>query len=453
MLFIIFIALPGMWQAQDFSGVTLLANWDNDSLPLNFRDSRYSDCWGFVHNGEEYGVLASTLGAHIIHIAEDNTLEESAYIPSPLQGFLANHRDYKTYGNHLYIVSDEPPSTLQIVDYSYLPDSVVLVYDSNEFFSTCHNLFVDETAGILYACGTSTSGLSLYDIATNPAQPQLITHFDTQNYTHDMFIREDTAFLHRGFDGMMVVNFADPVNPEVLGTLTEYPEQGYNHSGWLDASGQYYVMADETPGLDLKMLDVSDLTDIQVTDVFNSQESDVIYPHNAMIRDGLIFTSYYVEGLEVFDFSDPANVERVAWYDTSPVPDADSLAHYGAWGVYPFLPSGKILISDRQEGLFVFGMDNYDLSVSEHQQLTPQVTLYPNPASTEVRIRAACSILGVEGYSAQGKCLFSQASSAWEERGENQGILHLDGCPEGMIMLRIHTTCGMQTHTCIHLQR
>ncbi len=40
--------------------------------------------------------------------------------------------------------------------------------------------------------------------------------------------------------------------------ITNYPQPGYNHSGWLHENGRLYVMADETHGTDLKLFDVSD---------------------------------------------------------------------------------------------------------------------------------------------------------------------------------------------------
>jgi hypothetical protein len=38
-------------------------------------------------------------------------------------------------------------------------------------------------------------------------------------------------------------------------------------------------------------------------------------------------------------------------FDTYPLHDDTQGA--GAWGVYPFLPSGNILVSDIQRGLFI----------------------------------------------------------------------------------------------------
>ncbi|MFT5183980.1 MAG: choice-of-anchor B domain-containing protein [Flavobacteriales bacterium] len=416
-------------------------------MPLNYRNARFNDCWGFSYEGEEYGVLGSTLGGHVIWIKEDNTAEEVGLVPGSLQGFLANHRDFKTFGHYLYLVEDEQPATFQIADFSYLPDSIHVVYNSNEKFSNCHDLFIDEDAGILYACGTSSSALSLYDLNTTPEDPELIINFTSLPYVHDCFVRDGVAYLNGGFDGLMVVDFSDPATPIILSTITEYLEQGYCHSGWLNADGTKYVMADETPGMDLKLFDVSDLTEIELTDTFNTQPSEVIYPHNPMIRSELIFVSYYIEGLQIFDFSDPSEVERVAYYDTSPVANVDSVAHYGAWGVYPFLPSGRILLSDRQEGLFVFGIDDYDLSVNDTEVgLSSYFTIYPNPGKGSLLIASSkARINRIDVYNAQGKWIKNLTTTQLKGKGNGSVSLQLPNVERGLYFIRISSSEGVET--------
>jgi len=77
-----------------------------------------------------------------------------------------------------------------------------------------------------------------------------------------------------------------------------------------------------------------------------------------MIKDNLVYLSYYQDGLQVFDISDPSNPIRIAYYDTyMPV---NTGGYAGAWGVYAFLPSGRILISDVQSGLFVLNIENVE---------------------------------------------------------------------------------------------
>jgi hypothetical protein len=60
--------------------------------------------------------------------------------------------------------------------------------------------------------------------------------------------------------------------------------------------------------------------------------------------------SYYVDGTRVLDISDPINPVEVGYFDTS---DWTGL-YDGNWGTYAYLPSGYIISSDRNNGLFIF---------------------------------------------------------------------------------------------------
>tara|TARA_B100001964_G_scaffold127658_1_gene141194 strand:+ start:52 stop:777 length:726 start_codon:yes stop_codon:yes gene_type:complete len=57
-----------------------------------------------------------------------------------------------------------------------------------------------------------------------------------------------------------------------------------------------------------------------------------------------------MDGTRVLNITDPVNPVEVGYYDTSDLP-----GYYdGNWGTYAYLPSGYIVSSDRQNGLFIF---------------------------------------------------------------------------------------------------
>ena len=69
-------------------------------------------------------------------------------------------------------------------------------------------------------------------------------------------------------------------------------------------------------------------------------------------------------------------------FDTYMPEDHDS--YRGAWGVYPLLPSGNILVSDMQSGLFVLSpLDNQNSSTN---LLEKKLSVFPNPFSDEIKI-------------------------------------------------------------------
>lgn len=361
---------------QDSRETTLLGHWDIDGLPVNGSNARYNEVWGFTANGEEFAVIGSTLGSHIIHVKGNNNLEEVAFIPGTGQGDFVVHRDYDTYGNYLYAVSDQDPAALQIVDFSGLPESVEVVYESSALVGNAHNFFIDQTTGRGYACGSDGIAVKVLDLSTNPEAPISLLNFTDVPYVHDCYVRNDTAFLNTGNPGLFVVSFEDIAAPQFLGTLEDYPDSGYNHSGWLDPSGKWYCFADETMDASMKLCNVEDLSDIQITDFFDSGNTDGFIAHNLYFKDSLIFVSHYFDGLQVFDWSDPEEVRRIAWYDSS---IGEDICCRGVWGVYPFLPSDRILMSDRQRGLFVvkLGFERIE---------EPSIFLSPNPASETLEV-------------------------------------------------------------------
>ncbi|MCY4144532.1 MAG: hypothetical protein OXG08_12705 [Gammaproteobacteria bacterium] len=66
-----------------------------------------------------------------------------------------------------------------------------------------------------------------------------------------------------------------------------------------------------------------------------------------------MFEANYSVGLQVLEFADLSrqDLETIASFDT--YPDHDNSTFVGAWSVYPYLPSGVILVSDIDNGLFV----------------------------------------------------------------------------------------------------
>ena len=369
---ILVLFLPSLVYGQTIEA-TLLYNWQDSSIttsgPYN---SPYNEVWGVVANDQEFAVLGTKLGTHFFNVTDPNNATElpNTFVAGGAQGSQIIHRDFHDYQCYLYAVCDEGfGSTLQIIDYSDLPNSTTVVYDSDVLFSRAHNIFIDTATAKLYACGVDAGvayfGLQVYSL-NNPTAPTLLASYgnlDGYNLptVHDIYVRNDTAFLNLGIFGLLVVDFSDMVAPRIIGSLDSYTQQGYNHSGWLSDDGQYYFMADETHGTDVKTVDVSDLDAIAVVDTFDADSPEpASIPHNLIVRGNYLYVSYYYDGLQVYDISDPTNVARIAFYDTHPEPNFNS--YQGAWGVFPYLPSGNILVSDMQRGLYVF--ERIDLGIN-----------------------------------------------------------------------------------------
>lgn len=345
--------------------INLVEQWTDLTLPINGLNGRFSDVEGFAQNGQEYAIVGSTMGTHILDLSLENDIEEIFFLPGAYN-VNVTHRDYHVDGDFLFAVCDQGNSTLQCFDLSQLPDTVETIYDSDEWIRTAHNVFVDSISDRLYACSMARSGYSspllVLDISDPSSPHELVDLAPWIVGCHDVFAHNDTVWVN----GNGSVTVLDLVNqPTIIGLIDEYPSQGSNHSGWWVPEKDIYVFADETHGSPLKVVDTADLQDMQVVGLLSSETAPDAIAHNLMIRDGLVFVSYYHDGLQVFDINEPANPKKVAYYDTYEPNSHSGFA--GAWGVHATLPSGRILISDVQSGLFVLQPEPENINFCPNQ--------------------------------------------------------------------------------------
>ena len=357
---------------------TKLFHWEDPSLVGSWAyDNTYNECWGFKVNDTEIAVIGSTDGTHFFDITNPSSATQIAFIQGAYTGGGVIHRDYHDYNGFLYAVCDEgSSSTLQIIDISNLPNSVTTVYDSNNLFNKSHNIFIDTATAKLYACA-SNSAMDIYSL-NDPVNPVLLYSYNDVGHVHDAYVRNDTAYLNCGNDGFRIVDFhyldiPGSQGPIELASLTSYPDAGYNHSGWLSDDGTIYVMQDENHGYNVKILDVSDFNNISVISTFNSGVDPQSMAHNGIIKGNLVYISYYHDGLRIFDISDPYNPVQTTYYDTySPSSHA---SYKGAWGVYPYLPSGNIIVSDMQTGLYILDCNGTSTNI-ENKTFTNSYILF-----------------------------------------------------------------------------
>ncbi|MEM6262086.1 MAG: choice-of-anchor B family protein [Bacteroidota bacterium] len=400
--------------AQSAVNFRLLDQWQDTSIQAgaNWVGNVYNEVWGWHddRNGKEYAFIGSSVGLHAFEITSNNRLREVGFYRGRAQGVI--HRDFKNKGKYLYAVSDQFEGSLQIFDMSSLPDSLHKVYDSDEFFQRSHNVWIEGNRLYMttprFDGDTLLGGMGMLDIS-NPTDPELVTYYPRSQFgrLHDFYSRNDTVYLHSENDGMYIVDFKDSLNPQVLVHLDAYPSQGYNHSGWLSDDGKTYVFADENHDTPLKVLDVTDPTDPEFIS-FLWPEMPAPRPahslaHNQVWLDQYLFSSYYYEGVVVFDLSDPENPVVAGSFDT--FTGQSRIFYEGGWGVYPLLPSRRILVSDMSSGLFLLEFTPMPLSVEF--SANTDIQIYPNPFSHTLSINLPEDLTQprIEIHDLQGKLL------------------------------------------------
>lgn len=350
----VLLCIVQVMQGQEYQRIQLLSQLDYEN--------RLSDVWGYATIKGEYALVGVYNGISIVDVTQAQSPREIAFLP----GEESIWRDLKTWGHYLYVVN-ETGGGLQIIDLSKVIEGDLFssyIENTDLGFETAHNIYIDEQ-GVLYIFGfDNDGGFLMYDIASDPENPILLGSF-SDYYLHDGMARGDTLWAAAINEGLFsVIDVSNKASPEIMASH-ETPNY-YTHNCWVSNNGDYLFTTDEVGGAYVVAYDVSDLNNIEEVDRIQAwgPESNVV-PHNTHVFGNFLFTSYYADGLSVVDVTHPDNMVEVAYYDTSPDYSGDGF--HGAWGAYPWLPSGNILVTDIEMGLYVFSSNHIRASYIEGQ--------------------------------------------------------------------------------------
>jgi choice-of-anchor B domain-containing protein len=377
LLFFLLLSAP-LVRSQPSNNMELLGTWSDPSLPFSL--VRFSDLWGYAADGREYALLGSRNYVHILDVTRPSSITEIGRYNNDVNNGTI-WRDIKTHQHFAYCVADQEAEGLQVIDLSDLPSSASIVFQDNIRFHRAHNIFIDAavTPARLYVFGSSggsssrPAGIMVYSLA-DPANPAFLTSVNLSGgYLHDGYVRSGTLYGNHGNNGLYVHDVSNPNRPIELGNLTNYREADYNHSCWLSADGKTLVFCDENFNLGVKVADVSNPVDIEVKSIFRSAllsptATNSIAHNPYILGNDLVVLSYYDDGIQVWNISDPEHPYRVAYYDTTPGQSRYSAA--GVWGAYPYLPSGNILGSDQANGLVVLRVNDFNALPVEYLSWT-----------------------------------------------------------------------------------
>ena len=311
-----------------------------------------SDIWGYVDSlGNEYALVGVNDGVSIVDVTDPANPNEVFFFA----GASSTWRDIKTWNKHAYI-TNESNGGLFIIDLSNLPNTTppaTASYSGSNFqFNSAHNIYIDEN-GVAYIFGASygVGGAILLDLTIDPLNPLELGVFDN-NYLHDGMARGDTLWGGAVNDGfLMIIDVSNKANPQTLGTKNT--PSNFTHNCWISDDGNTLFTTDEKSNAYVASYDVSNVTNITEIDRIRSNDGSGVIPHNTHFMNDYLITSYYRDGVTIHDVSRPNNMVEVGNYDT--YTQGSGNGFNGAWGVYPWLPSGNIIVSDIENGLYVLG--------------------------------------------------------------------------------------------------
>ena len=324
-------------QVINSSGLVLLGHLPYDTSTL-------AGCWHHVDSaGTEYALVGTSHGMDIVDLSNPTDPSIRFHIP----GLTNNWREVKTWGGFAYVGSEAVGSGITIVDLRSLPDTVYYkswfgdgLYDGQIVKS--HT--VAATDGYLYVFGGSllSNGAIICSLA-DPWNPQVMGWYD-DNYIHDGYIRNDTLWAGEIYAGQFsVIDVSDKTSPQLLATQ---PTPGaFNHNTWLSDNSQYIFTTDEKMNAPLASFDITDLDNITLMDVYYPSQDPTREVHNVRVLNDFLVNPSYGGQLTVVDAHKPDNLIETGWA---------ILGSSLVWDADPYLPSGVIVATAKNEGLFIF---------------------------------------------------------------------------------------------------
>lgn len=357
----------GIFPCKDYDLMSIIPNSD-----FFGEGTEGNDSWGWfdAETGKEYALMGTTKGTAFVDITNPTKPIIIGTLPTATTNSL--WRDIKVYKNYAFIVSEAPDHGMQVFDLqklrTYTDNPIQFTADNNyNEFGKAHNIVINEDAGFAYVVGTNTfaGGPHFVDI-NNPATPIAAGGYAAAAYSHDAqvvtYSGPDTDYSGKEIligsneNEVVIVDVTDKANPIQISTIA-YSNIGYTHQGWFTQNQQFFILGDEVDEINFGgntrtlIFDFSDLDNPVLSFEYSGKTTAI--DHNGYIKDNLFYLANYAAGVRIIDISNIENktIEEVGFFDT--YPENDNAAFNGTWNVYPYLPSGNIILSDINRGLFI----------------------------------------------------------------------------------------------------
>lgn len=367
---------PGSFPASGIELKSWITLSDFTALTGQAQDNGNS-CFGYTSpSGREYAIMGLYSGTAFVEVTNPANAQFAGYVDGPNSLW----RDIRVYQNYAYAGS-EGGGGIQVISLANIDaatNRVALVNtvtaDGTIPTLATHTLEINVASGYLYRCGGGNNGLRIYSLA-NPASPQFVAQWSDRyvhecqvvTYTSGPYAGHEIALLCSGFNGGSVqtgLDFIDVTNKQNLVNLYPprifWPGAGYSHQIWLSPDRNYAYLNDEldegntvvntrTMVIDTRFLKDAAFTAPALASTFFGPTESI--GHNLYTLSNLIFESNYRSGLRIYCTANPTAPTEIAYFDT--YPDDNAASFNGNWNNYPYFPSGTVILSDIERGLFV----------------------------------------------------------------------------------------------------
>jgi choice-of-anchor B domain-containing protein len=416
-----------------------------------------NDSWGWTDpdTQKEYALMGIDSG--IVFIDISNPIEPVIIGTLSSSTVSSSWRDVKVYNSHAFIVSEANSHGMQVFDLRRLrnPSNAIIPFTADTTFTgfgSAHNIVINEESGYAYIVGASRSstygGGPIFINIQDPVNPFIEGGFAEGGYSHDAQVitynGPDTDYTNKEIligsneNEIVIADITDKTNPIVISKIT-YSNVEYAHQGWFTEDLKYFILGDELDELRIGnktrsiIFDFTDLDNpVYHFDYFGSINA---IDHNGYVKDNIYYQANYTGGVRMIDISNIENksFSEIGFFDT--YPNNDNANFNGVWNVYPYFPSGNIILSDIENGFFVIRKSG-TLSLNS-EKTTANFSIFPNPAKSQTTITIGNNkiIESIQVYSLLGQKIIDKKNI-----NQSKHILETTILEKGIYLIKINGT-------------
>lgn len=319
---------------------------------------------GYVSaSGREYAIIGLRNGQAIVEITDIANPVIINHIP----GSSTLWHESAVKGDYAYLVSDSQGVGVQIVDLRNVDQGqapLVATY-TGQGIVTVHTIQASPSSPTIFLHGSNIAngGCVALDVS-NPTAPVYKGAWNTR-YVHDAwYIKYDSGpyagkeigFFACSSGGLYVVDVTNKSSMTTLG-FQKYSGTNYCHSVQITNDRKYALVNDELDesngvynGATTHVLDVQNLSTPNKVKTFTNNINCIDHNSNLLPNNYMVLAAY-TEGCRIYDVSDPLNIKETGYFDT--YPGGSGMSFNGDWGLWAFFPSGNLILTDINRGLFV----------------------------------------------------------------------------------------------------
>ncbi|KGL62537.1 choice-of-anchor B family protein [Polaribacter sp. Hel1_85] len=340
-------------------------------------DTTGNNCWGWVDpiSKNEYALMCTNKGVTFINITDPANAVIVGTLKTKAENIL--NKNVKIFKSTAYVVSEDPLQGMQLFNLSRLIDvknpPVEFTSDINySAFGKANNIVINQDSGFAYITGTDTFNGGPHFVDLNITfKPAEAGGYDIDSYSNDAQVitykGPDTDYIDKEIligsndNEIVILDVTDKDNLIKISTIS-YTHIGKSNQGWFTEDFKYFLIGDEKDeeifSLNTRTI-IFDFTDLDnPIHHFDYLGNTTAIDKNGYVKENIYYQTNFNSGVKMIDISNIENktFTEIGFFDT--YPENNNTETNGTWNVYPFLPSGNIIVSDFNRGLFIIRKSN-----------------------------------------------------------------------------------------------